>query len=108
MEEPAFARFEAADDRVTRRVRMRCGVLGRRGVAAPDVTALGAPAQMQPPPAAGQAFNATGPARWDRHFDSSYGVHVASPRIGVPLDSPTTLLLETIPARKWDPIQITP
>ena len=65
MVEPAFARFEAADDRVAGGSSMGRGVLSRRGVAAPDVTALGAPAQMQPPPAAGQALNAAGPARWN-------------------------------------------
>jgi hypothetical protein len=44
VEEPVFARFEATDDRVAGGVRMRRGVLGRRGIAAPDVTALGATA----------------------------------------------------------------
>ena len=100
MEEPVFAGFEAADYRVAGGSRMRCGVLGGRGVAAPDVTALGAPAKMQPPSAVGQALNAAGPARWDRGIDSSYGVHVASPRIRVPLDSPTTLLSETSPPKE--------
>jgi hypothetical protein len=86
VEEPVFAGFEAADDRVVCGLRMRCGVLARRVVAAPYVTALSAPAKMQPPASPGLAFNATGPAGWNRNVDSSYGVHVASPRIGVPLN----------------------
>jgi hypothetical protein len=84
VEEPVFAGFEAADDRVAGGLGMRCGMLARRVVAAPDMTALGAPAKMQPPASAGLAFHATGPAGWNRGVDSRYGVHVASPRIRVP------------------------
>jgi hypothetical protein len=81
VEKPLFAGFEAADDRVAGGAGMRRGVLRRRRIATPDVAALGASAKMQPPPSAGQALNAAGPAGWNRHFDSRYGVHAASPRI---------------------------
>src|SRR5579862_4468160 len=60
--EPVFARLEAPDERVPGRGRVLGGVLGRRGVAAADVPALRAAAQMQPPPAAGVALDASGPA----------------------------------------------
>jgi hypothetical protein len=109
VEEPVFAGFEAADDRVAGGLCIRCGVLGRRVVAAADVTALGAPAQLQP-----LAFNPTGPAGWNRNVDSRYGVHVASPRIRVPVDHVTAAsgpdppqgprgpsVLSPRPPRKW-------
>jgi len=61
---PIFARLEAADDRVTRRVRMRAGVLAGRVVAASNVTALRTPSEMEPPTSRGEALHATGPAWW--------------------------------------------
>lgn len=49
------------------------------------MAALGAPAKMQPPACAGFAFNAAGPAGRDRDIDALYRVHMASPRIRVPV-----------------------
>src|ERR1700722_6244868 len=61
--EPVLPRFEAADHRVPGLLPVRRGVLGRRGVAAADVAALGAPAQVQPPAVGRLAFGAAGAAR---------------------------------------------
>src|SRR5579862_8965680 len=61
--EPLLPRLEAADHRVPRLAVMRGGVLGRRGVAAADVPALGAPAQVHPPAASLLALRAAG-AGW--------------------------------------------
>jgi hypothetical protein len=40
--------------------RMPARMLARRGVAAPDVPALGAPPQVQPPPLTAEALGAAG------------------------------------------------
>ena len=57
--EPVLARLEAGHDRVAGAAEVRGGVLPRRGVAAPHVTAGSATAQMHPPPVAfGQALHA--------------------------------------------------
>ena len=61
--EPGLARLEAADHRVAGRLGVRGGVLGRRVVAAADVPALGAAAQVQPPAARRLALDAAGAAR---------------------------------------------
>lgn len=79
VEEPVFAGFETTDDRVAGGSFMSRRVLGRRVIAAADVSALGAPAKMQPPAAVGLAFNATGPAGGNRNIDSRYGVHCGFP-----------------------------
>src|SRR5580704_8262948 len=60
-EEPVLAGFEAADERVPGGLRMRGRVLHRRGVAAADVPALGAP----------------GTARRHRRIDARYLTHSA-------------------------------
>ena len=61
--EPALARLEAADHRVPGGLRVRGRVLGRRGVAAADVPALRAAAQVEPPAAGRLALDAAGAAR---------------------------------------------
>src|SRR5262245_39006820 len=68
--EPGLPRLEAADDRVAGLLGVRGGVLGRRGVTAPDVAALSAAAQVQPPPALGFTLDAAGAARLDRRVDA--------------------------------------
>src|SRR5260370_16694642 len=75
--EPVFAGLEAADDRVPRDLRVRGRVLRRRAVAAPDVAALRAPAQVDPPAAARVALDAARPARWHRRVDAGNLAHSA-------------------------------
>ena len=67
--EPGLTGLEAAHDRVPGLGRVRTGMLGRRGVAAPDVPALGAAAQVEPPPAGVLALCAAGAAGWHRGID---------------------------------------
>src|SRR5947209_3526855 len=63
---PILARFVGADDRVPGAAEVRSRVLARRVVAAPDVAALLAHAQMHPVPAAGGgALDAPGPGGRD-------------------------------------------
>jgi hypothetical protein len=61
--EPILSRLEAADDAVLRTLRVRGGMLTGRGVAAPDVAALGAASQVEPPPPGIFALDAAGSAR---------------------------------------------
>jgi len=61
--EPVFAWLEAADDGVTGRVCMRGRVFLERVVTTPDMTALGAAAQVQPPTTGREALDAAGSAR---------------------------------------------
>src|SRR5215467_15695365 len=68
--EPALPRLEAADHRVAGFLGVRGGVLRRRGVAAADVPALGAAAQVQPPAARRLALGAAGAARRDGRVDA--------------------------------------
>src|SRR4029077_2202256 len=75
--EPVLAGLEAADDRMPRDLRVRGRVLRGRAVAAPDVAALGAPAQMDPPAAARVALDAARPARWHRRVDARNLAHSA-------------------------------
>ena len=72
IEKPALARFEAPDDRVARRGVVFGGVLVRRTVAAADMTAFGTSAEMKPPVAAGQAFDAAGAARQGFRVDAIF------------------------------------
>src|SRR5215831_12420281 len=60
--EPVLPRLEAADHRMAGFLSVPGGVLGWRGVAAADVPALGAAAQVQPPAGDGLAFDAAGAA----------------------------------------------
>ena len=68
--EPPLTRLETRDDRMAGRVMMFRRVLVRRRVAAADMTAFGAPAQMKPPAACRQTFLAAGPARLSRGIDA--------------------------------------
>src|SRR5689334_4084834 len=78
--EPVLPRLEAADDWVPGGGRVRARVLRRRGVAAADVPALGAPAQVQPPAAGRLALGAAGPGRLDDGVDPCHGGHAGSSR----------------------------
>src|SRR5690606_40318991 len=66
---PALARLEAADQRVAGRAEVRGRVLGRRRVAAADVAALRAPAQVDPPAAHVVALAAARAARGGGEVD---------------------------------------
>jgi len=59
---PILAWLEAANDRVTRRVRMRGRVLTGRVVAASNVAALRTPSKVEPPTPRLETLQATGPA----------------------------------------------
>jgi len=61
--EPALAWLEAGDDRMAGRVMMLRRVLVWGRVAAADMTAFGAPAQMKPPASSRQALQTAGAAR---------------------------------------------
>jgi hypothetical protein len=71
--EPVFAGFETANDRVLVVEGVMAGVLRWRRIAATDVPACRAAAQLEPPPARGEALHASRPARGDRRID----VHLA-------------------------------
>src|ERR1700691_631932 len=76
--EPVLAGLEAIDDRVARRRVMLCRMLVWRTIAAADVTAFGASAQMQPPCVRCQAFDAACTAWFHVQIDSfSFALHVA-------------------------------
>jgi hypothetical protein len=77
--EPVLARFEAADNRVPcGGVVLRC-MLAWRSIAAADVTALGASAEMQPPSVRCQAFDAACTAWFRVQIDScSFTFHARS------------------------------
>jgi hypothetical protein len=67
--EPILARLEAADERVTGRVRM-CGcMLFGRVVATPDMTALRTAPEMEPPTTSFETLDATGSTWWYVGFD---------------------------------------
>src|SRR5215813_11498043 len=78
--EPGLPRLEAADDRVPGGRRVRARVLRRRGVAAADVPALGAPPQVEPPAAARLALGAAGPGGRREGVDPGGGGHAGSLR----------------------------
>src|ERR1700693_2093612 len=59
---PVFAGLEASDDRVAGLLAVLCRVLIGRGVAAADVAAFRAAAQVQPPVLRRRALNAAGTA----------------------------------------------
>ena len=61
--EPLFAGLKACDHPMTGFLEVRGRVLVRRTIAAADVPALGAAAEMEPPAAACQAFDAPGSGR---------------------------------------------
>src|SRR3954469_17586599 len=79
---PDLVRLEAGDQRVAGGLVVGGGVLHGRGVAAPDVPAQGAPAQVDPPPAGGLALLAAGAARRGERVDlvgRGHGVHHRPP-----------------------------
>src|ERR1700722_4672563 len=63
--EPVLARFETGDDRMAGGVVVLGRVLRRGGVAAADVSAFGASAEVEPPPSRGQTLDASGSTRWN-------------------------------------------
>src|SRR5690348_7353657 len=74
--EPILAGLETADHGMTRRMKVFGGVPVRRRVAAADVPALGAAAQMYPPRPVPQAFLATG-STWRRIRVDVIFIHVS-------------------------------
>src|SRR4051794_33943657 len=70
--EPALPGLEAAHDRMPGLRRVPPGVLAGRGVAAADVPALRAAAQVEPPAAAVLAVRASGAAGRRRRIDTCY------------------------------------
>lgn len=84
VEEPILAGFKGDDNRMTSRRMMFRGVLIRRGIAAANVTTLGAAAEMQPPITVRQALNAAGSACRGAERDSaSLSFHVPVPFVGL-------------------------
>src|SRR6266571_1578305 len=79
--EPVLTWLEAADERVPGGRGVGGGVLHGRGVAAANVPALRAPAQVHPPAARGLALDAPGAARRHRGVDARYLRHLALLRI---------------------------
>src|SRR5436309_12275354 len=75
--EPVLTRLEALDERVSRSRSVRGRVLHGRGVAAADVPALRAPAQVHPPAARGLALDAAFPARRHRRIDPGDLAHAS-------------------------------
>src|SRR5580658_980131 len=69
--EPVLPRLEAADDRVTGRLRMRGRVLAQRIVATSDVPALRAPSEVEPPATGLETLHAAGPAWRDLWIDGA-------------------------------------
>src|ERR1700761_6516916 len=70
--EPVLARLEAPDDGVAR-TGVEAGVLAGRAVAAPDMAACRATAQMEPPPVRREALDAPGTARRNIRVDRFVG-----------------------------------
>ena len=77
--EPRLAWFVARHDRVPGGGGVRASVLRGRAVTAPDVPALSAPAQVQPPPAGGLAVGAAGPGRRCGRVNTTYLGHTSQP-----------------------------
>jgi len=74
---PPLARLETRDNRVTRSGAVFRRMLTWRTITAANVTALGASAKMEPPPAESQAFDAACSARLDRWVDTIHlGLHL--------------------------------
>ena len=82
--EPVLAGLEALDHRVPGGREVRGGVLGRGGVAAADVAALGAAAQVHPPAAGRVALGAAGAARRDGGVDGIASCACGTSAVGVP------------------------
>ena len=74
--EPVLAGFEGPDDRMSRRAPVRGSVARQRVVAATDMAARGAPAQVHPPAADRVALDTAGATR--RHLGINVSAHEAS------------------------------
>src|SRR5258708_12430645 len=74
--EPFLVRLEAPDERVPGRARMRSRVLGRRGVTAADMPALGTSAQVHPPAADLVTLHAAISAGRNRRHNASHHRHL--------------------------------
>jgi hypothetical protein len=77
--EPVLARLVAPDDRVPRVGRVVTGMLRWRRVAAADVAAGRAPAEVQPPPSGGETLDASCAARRYRRINVHFVPHPSSP-----------------------------
>src|SRR5690348_9863835 len=77
--EPVLARLETLHDWMAGGLPVCGGVLRWRGVAAADVSTLGAAAQVNPPPAEGVALDAAGPAWRHRRIYAWYLSHLCAP-----------------------------
>ncbi len=98
---PVLAGLEARDQGMTGGRRMGTRVLRRRSVAAADVTALGAPAQVKPPTRALLAFLAAGATRRRRDVDARRLAHDSSRRRSFPAPRPEPqVTYETRPPRQ--------
>jgi hypothetical protein len=73
--EPVLARLVTADHGMPGVGRMVARVLRGRRIAAADVAASGAPAQMEPPATGGEALDAARSARRDRRIDVRFAGH---------------------------------
>src|SRR2546427_8681069 len=78
--EPVLVRLEAPDNRVPLGRGVVAGMLRRRGVAAADVAAMGAAAEVEPPALGRKALHAARPAREDRRVDLVLSRHPWSSR----------------------------
>jgi hypothetical protein len=77
--EPVLARLVTLDDGVPHRGRMVARVLGRRGVAAADVTAMRATAEVEPPTTCCEALDAPRAAGSPRGIDRNLVGHRSRP-----------------------------
>ena len=68
--EPVFVRLKTCDDRMSSCMEMCRRMLARRIIAAPNMTALRASAQVEPPAARGKTLYAAGAARGNRGVDA--------------------------------------
>ncbi len=79
--EPPLPGLKRPDDRMTHLLGVLTGVTRRRRLAAADVPAGGAPAQVQPPATLRFALHADGPAGRHRHVDRTAGLRIRRPDI---------------------------
>jgi hypothetical protein len=67
---PVLSGLEACNNRVTGRCVVLRGMLTRRSITAPDMSAFAATSKMEPPPARRQAFDTAGAAWFHRRINS--------------------------------------
>jgi hypothetical protein len=70
---PILARLEASDNRMARRAVVRGRMFSQRLIAAADVSALGASAQVKPPAVFGETLDTAGARRRDVGLDALFG-----------------------------------